>query len=194
MFLKMEYVSLYSKYLIEKQSGLIFLTLMPLFWFLILSYSPLTYAEQPTEYRMKVAFLYNFAAYTEWPDWPDHNLNLCIYDEDPFREHLQHLRQKKINHLEIVIKHTRNIDDLINCQMIFITQSAIGNLDDIINLLNGKSILTVSDTPGAAQKGTVLNMTVKEGKITFEANIARARKSGLKLSSQLLRFASEVYQ
>ncbi|WP_242447096.1 YfiR family protein [Nitrosomonas supralitoralis] len=190
----MEYVTLYSKYLIKKESGLISLTLMPLSWFLILSYSPLTYAEQPTEYRMKVAFLYNFAAYTEWPDWPDHNLNLCIYDEDPFREHLQHLQQKKVNHLEIIIRHTRNIDDLINCQMIFITQSAIGNLDDIINLLNGKSILTVSDTPGAAQKGTVLNMTVKEGKITFEANIARAKKSGLKLSSQLLRFASEVYQ
>ncbi|MBY0474118.1 MAG: YfiR family protein [Nitrosomonas sp.] len=194
IFLAREYVTLCSNYLTEKQPISIYLSLMPLSCFLILGFSPLTYAEQPTEYRMKVAFLYNFAAYTEWPDRHIQNLNLCIYDENPFGEYLQHIQQKKINNEEIVIKHVRNIDDLTNCQMIFITRSAIGNLDHVINLLNGKPILTVADTPGTASKGIVLNMAVKEGKVTFEANIAKAKRSGLKLSSQLLRFASEIYQ
>ncbi len=194
ILLKWEYAILCNNHLIKKQPSSIYLILMPLSCFLILGYSPLTYAEQPTEYRMKVAFLYNFAAYTEWPDRHIQNLNLCIYDEDPFGEHLQHIQQKKINNDEIVIQHVKNIGDLTNCQMIFITRSAIGNLDHVINLLNGKPILTVADTPGTASRGIVLNMTVKEGKVTFEANIAKAKKSGLKLSSQLLRFASEIYQ
>ncbi len=195
IFLKWEYVTLCSNHLIEKRSGSIYLTLMPLSCFLILvGTSPLAYAEQPTEYRMKVAFLYNFAAYTAWPDRHIQNLNLCIYGEDPFGDYLQHIQQKKINDYEVVVKHTRNIDDLIDCQMIFITRSVIGNLEEIIILLNEKPILTVADTPGTASKGIVLNMTVKEGKVTFEANIARAKKSGLKLSSQLLRFANEIYK
>jgi hypothetical protein len=37
-------------------------------------------------------------------------------------------------------------------------------------------------------------MSIKKGKVTFEANMASAKRNGLKLSSQLLRFASEVYQ
>ena len=37
-------------------------------------------------------------------------------------------------------------------------------------------------------------MEVETGKITFEVNLALARAVGLILSSQLLRFAKEVYQ
>lgn len=177
-----------------KEKILFYLVLRALSSLLILSYSPLAYAEQPTEYRMKVAFLYNFAAYTKWPDRQGQDLNLCIYGEDPFGEHLQHLQQKKINGYEIIIQYTKNINDLSNCQMIFITRSVIGNLDDIITLSHEKPILTVADTPGAASQGIMLNMAVKEGKITFEANVITAKKSSLRLSSQLLRFASKVYQ
>ncbi len=161
---------------------------------ILLTYSPGTYAEQPPEYRLKVAFLYNFIAYTEWPDQQNLNLNFCIYGEDPFGEHLQHLRGKKTNEQEILIRHTQNIEDLSMCRIVFISRSAMHDLNAILNQLNGKPILTISDSPNASLQGVVINMSIKEGKVTFEANIASAKRSGLKLSSQLLRFASEVYQ
>lgn len=161
---------------------------------LLLTYSPGTRAEQPPEYRLKVAFLYNFIAYTEWPDQQNLNLNFCIYGEDPFGEHLQHLRGKKTNEQEILIRHTHNIEDLSMCQIVFISRSVIHDLNAILNQLNGKPILTISDNPNASLQGVVINMSIKEGKVTFEANIASAKRNGLKLSSQLLRFASEVYQ
>ncbi|TXI29394.1 MAG: YfiR family protein [Nitrosomonas oligotropha] len=161
---------------------------------ILLTYSPGTYAEQPPEYRLKVAFLYNFIAYTEWPDQQNPNLNFCIYGEDPFGEHLQHLRGKKTNEQEILIRHTQRIEDLSMCRIVFISRSAMHDLNAILNQLNGKPILTISDSPNASLQGVVINMSIKEGKVTFEANIASAKRSGLKLSSQLLRFASEVYQ
>ncbi|MGZ0017982.1 YfiR family protein [Nitrosomonas sp. wSCUT-2] len=150
--------------------------------------------EQPSEYRLKVAFLYNFAAYTTWPNPPDRNLTLCIHGEDPFGQNLQHLHGKKINEHDILIKYTRNIIDLTDCHMVFITQSVIKDVDDIIKQLQGMPILTIADSPGAGRRGVVLNMAIKEGKVTFEANIAMAGKNRLNLSSQLLRFASEVHQ
>jgi hypothetical protein len=150
--------------------------------------------EQASEYRLKVAFLYNFAAYTTWPDPPDRDLALCIHGEDPFGANLQHLQGKKINEHDILIKHTRNVMDLPDCHIVFITHSAINAVDGIIKHLEGMPILTIADSPGVARQGVVLNMAIKEGKVTFEANIAMAKRNGLNLSSQLLRFASEVYR
>lgn len=170
---------------------------LPLLWLCSVSlfaHSPTAYAEQPTEYRLKVAFLYNFIAYTEWPNQQNSNLNFCIYGEDPFGEHLQHLRSKKSNEQEILIRHTKNIEDLSVCQIVFISRSVIHNLNAILNQLSEKPILTISDSPNASLQGVVINMSIKAGKVTFEANIASAKRNGLKLSSQLLRFASEVYQ
>lgn len=161
---------------------------------LLLAYSPGIQAEQQPEYRLKVAFLYNFIAYTEWPDQQNLNLNFCIYGEDPFGEHLQHLWSKKTNEQEILIRHTHNIEDLSMYQIVFIPRSVMHDLNAILNQLNGKPILTISDSPNASLQDVVINMPLKEGKVTFEANIASAKRNGLKLSSQLLRFASEVYQ
>ncbi|MBS0423433.1 MAG: YfiR family protein [Proteobacteria bacterium] len=160
----------------------------------LLIHAPLIHAEQQPEYRLKVAFLYNFIAYTEWPGQQSVNLNFCIYGDDPFGEHLQHLRGKKTNEQEIVIRHTKTIEDLATCQIVFISHSMVDNLNAILNQLNDKPILTVSDSPNASLQGVAINMSIKEGKVTFEANIASAKRNGLKLSSQLLRFASEVFQ
>lgn len=80
------------------------------------------------------------------------------------------------------------------CQIIFLSRSDRANITNIIKLLDDKPILTIADTPGAGQQGVVLNMAVKDGKVVFEASLIIARRNGLKLSSQLLRFATEVYQ
>ncbi|MEQ1816959.1 MAG: YfiR family protein [Nitrosomonas sp.] len=191
---KQETVISYRGSRTRKQLCINYFPILSLFWLLLLGYSSLTQAEQPSEYRLKVAFLYNFSAYTEWPSLPDQVLNLCIYGEDPFGENLQQLQQKKAHGHEIVVRHTRNTKDLPSCQIVFITRSSIDNLSDIIKQLDGMPILTIADTPGASQQGIILNMTIKEGKITFEANVIIAKRNRLKLSSQLLRFATEVYQ
>lgn len=180
--------------LLGKQLLIEYFPILPLCCLLLLGHSPLTQAEQFSEYRLKVAFLYNFSAYTEWPGLPDQDLNLCIYGEDPFGENLQHLQHKKVHEHAILVRHTRNTEDLLSCQIVFISRSGIDNLNDIIKKLGEMPILTIADTPGASRKGVMLNMAIKEGKVTFEANVAIAKRSRLKLSSQLLRFATEVYQ
>lgn len=151
-------------------------------------------AESPSEYRLKVAFLYNFASFTEWPELQGQAINLCILGDDPFRENLQHIRHKNIHDRDLSILYVQKNDDLSMCQIVFISRSDSANIANIIKLLDGRPILTIADIPGAGQQGVVLNMAVKDGKVVFEANLIIARRKGLKLSSQLLRFATEVYQ
>ncbi|WP_292913279.1 YfiR family protein [Nitrosomonas sp.] len=152
-------------------------------------------ADETGEYTLKAAFLYNFAIFTSWPIAPADNFNLCIYGKDPFNQDLDSLmRKKSINERKIIIHRINSPDQLNQCQLVFISRAEIGNLASIIVLLKDKPVLTIADSPGVSEQGVVLNMNVKDEKVTFEVNLIMARKAGLNLSSQLLRLATEVHQ
>lgn len=135
---------------------------------LLLSLASAVMAESPSEYRLKVAFLYNFAAYTEWPELQGKVINLCILGDDPFGENLQHIRHKNIHDRDLSILHVQKNDDLSMCQIVFISRSDSANITNIIKLLDDRPILTIADTPGAGQQGVVLNMAVKDGKVVLK--------------------------
>jgi len=152
-------------------------------------------ADETAEYTLKAAFLYNFAIFTSWPSHTADSFNLCIYGKDPFNQDLDSLmRKKSVNERKIIIHRINSSDQLNQCQLVFISRAAIGNLANIIDLLKGKAVLTIANSPGVSQQGVVLNMNVNDDKVTFEANLIAARKVGLNLSSQLLRLATEVHQ
>lgn len=147
------------------------------------------------EYRLKAAFLYNFAAFTEWPAWPADmggNLNLCIYGADPFGTEIDAINGKKVGERSLTVLRKSTAESLKGCHLVFITVTASGQLPRVLDALRGQPVLTVADAPGAVHQGVMLNMTVVQGRITFEANLVAARSAGLNLSSRLLRLATEV--
>lgn len=160
-----------------------------------MNYSPLAVAEEMAEYNVKSAFLYNFAIFTTWPDNNLDAFHLCIYGADPFGKDLDELMKKKrVNERSISIYRTSNVDQLEQCQLVFISRLAIDNLTSVIDTLRNKPILTVADNPGAGQRGVMINMAVRDNRVTFEVNLSMIRKAGLNLNAQLLRFATEVHQ
>lgn len=151
-------------------------------------------AEELPEYRLKTAFLYNFAIYTSWPGNISANeFTICIYGEDVFGKHLDNLLQKKVNGRSIRIQRTDDTKDLKDCQIVYVSRSAVSDLKTILGSLSGKPVLTVADSPGSSLQGIALNMALEDGKITFEANLTAARNASLNFSSQLLRFASTIH-
>jgi len=161
--------------------------------FMLINYMPSAHAEQLSEYRLKTAFLYNFATFTQWPQDDQPTFNICIYGSNPFNGHLENLQDKKIADRPIHIFLKQSLNKRDNCHLVFISRSEIANLDDILDTLKDKPILTVADSPDACQKGVALNMAIEDGKITFEVNPAAAEAVGLSFSSQLLRFAKKIY-
>lgn len=152
-------------------------------------------AEELSEYSLKALFLYNFAIFTAWPNRSMDNFHLCIYGKDPFGQGIDSLmKSKKINGRMIDIDRISDVTQLRQCQLVFISSSALANLDDVVDAIKDDPILTVADSPGASKQGVILNMNVKDEKVTFEANLTMARKAGLNLSSQLLRLATEIHQ
>jgi YfiR/HmsC-like len=167
---------------------------VPYVLLVLLSWTPPAWPLDLPEYQLKAAFLINFASFTEWPTGIGGTLHVCVYGRDPFGEQLDRFQGKRVGGREIVVERLNSVDGLHNCQVVFIAHSAIDNLPRVLENVNGRPVLTVADSPGAARQGVILNMRTDQDRVTFAANLGAARGNGLILSSKLLRLATEVLQ
>lgn len=166
--------------------------LLPAFYLFLTASQAL--ADELPEYRLKAAFLYNFALFTEWPADVGDTLTLCIVGRDPFGPDIDELQGKPVGQRSITLQRKGMGDSLKSCQMVFIATSAIANLPRVLDELRERAVLTVADSPGAARQGVALNMAVMQNRVTFEANLQATRAARISLSSKLLRLATEVRQ
>lgn len=146
------------------------------------------------EYRLKAAFLFNFATFTTWPEAGGDALAVCVYGDDPFGAHLDAITGRKVGERGLRVQRVSSVDALDDCQMVFVARSVIGNLARVLDRLDGRPVLTVADSPGAMENGVMLNMDKHAGRIGFSANLAAARRQGLALSARLLNLAIEIKQ
>jgi YfiR/HmsC-like len=160
----------------------------------LLSSGPPARAAELPEYRLKAAFLYNFVLYTEWPAEVGSNLNVCIHGQDPFGADIDELNGKPAAARTISVQRKPLGASLAGCQVVFIAPSAMPSLARVLEAVRGLPVLTVADSPGAGRQGVMLNMSVAQEKIAFEADLRSARAARLDLSSKLLRLATEVYK
>jgi hypothetical protein len=160
----------------------------------LIVFAPAALSDDLPEYRLKAAFLYNFALFTEWPADMSSTLNLCVYGRDPFGEEIDALQGKPVGDRRIVVRRVTSAEGLSACQIVFIAEPSGGGIARVLSTLRGATVLTIADAPGAARQGVALNMSVVKNKITFEANLTAARAANVKLSSKLLSLATEVLQ
>jgi hypothetical protein len=151
--------------------------------------------EELPEYRLKAAFIYNFALFTEWPAELGPTLNLCLHDADAFGRDMDALQGKPVGARTVNVLRRTAAQGYQGCQIVFLSAAEIdAGLPRLLEALTGRPVLTIADTPGAARRGVSLNMLVKQGKVVFEANLPSARAAGLNLNAKLLRLATEVIQ
>lgn len=168
--------------------------------FLIFTLLPLSgdvgIAADSDEYRVKLAFIFNYARFTEWPPetFPNatSSLVLCVLGNDPFKSKLDTVQDKMIGERSFIVKEIRRAEDARGCHMLFISGSEKDRVDPILRTVKGLSILTVSDIPNFTKLGGMIGFTFSDDKIRFEINLAVARSSNLEISSKLLKLAESV--
>jgi hypothetical protein len=159
--------------------------------------APAARAEVPLEYQIKAAFIFNFAKFVEWPpkSFQDGSSPIVIgvLGENPFGDALEAtVRGQILNGRPLVIKHSRNVADLLHCHILFVSRSESGSVQQILELLQGSSTLTVSDMDGFTENGGAIHFVEKDHKIRFEINPKVAQRANLKISSKLLNLARQA--
>ena len=165
-----------------------------LLWLLgALSVTGMAWAQEggSKEYEIKAAFLYNFVQFVKWPPGvfssPDAPLNIGVLGDDPFNGALEDtIHGETVDGHKVVVKHAQNLDDLRDCQLIFVARSEESKVDQILSTTGPRPILTVSEIERFAENGGDIDFYIAGGKVRFEINATAARHAGLKLSSQLL--------
>ena len=152
----------------------------------------------PQEYKVKAAFLYNFTLFVEWPaeafTGNDSPLTVCILGKSPFGDALDSLRSKTAKKRKLVIRQINRVEEMGNCNVLFISTSEKMHLPNILAALKNQKVLTVSDMDGFAQAGGIINFVTLEDKVRFEINLKAAQQSKIKISSQLLKLARDVIE
>ncbi len=150
------------------------------------------------EHQVKIAFLYNFARFVEWPKAtfarPDAPVILGILGSDEFCSDIEKMLQgKTVDSRPLVIRHVRSVEQVQPSQILFIGTSVHGDLARILGLLSGVPILTVGDTDRFTSLGGMISFRMEANKVRFEINIDAAERAGLKLSSKLLSVSRVVH-
>jgi hypothetical protein len=153
-------------------------------------------AEAPTEYGVKAAFLYNFAKFIQWPSAPradEGPFVITILGRDPFGTALEDtLRGKKIDNQRILLRRVSRAEEVGSSRILFISDSERDRLPRILDLIGTNAVLTVGEMSRFAERGGVIRFKVDQDRIRLEINLAAARRSGLRISSQLLKVAQIV--
>lgn len=175
------------------------------------------------EYQVKAAFMYNFLMFVDGLPFQqkigensedgtddDRTIVIGILGEDPFREALMPLQDKRVKDHKVVIKRFKGMADLKAedpeillhpqqealgaCDLLFISTSEEACLTRILSPLAKHRVLTVSEIPGFVERGGMIGLMMERHKVRFEVNVAVAKQANLAIRSKLLRLAQRVIE
>jgi len=151
------------------------------------------------EYQIKAAFIYNFAKFVEWPQTVFENdsdsIIICIApNNDPDSDVFFSLNNKTVGGKKIKVRICDNIKDIGDCQILFLDSTNPKFIQDVLRTVKDRSILTVGHIKGFTQEGPIINFFIKDGKLRFEVNLDAARRTGIKLGSQILVSAENIIE
>ena len=142
-------------------------------------------------HEIHAAMLYNFIKYVQWPNEGEAGDFVVgvIGDENVFNTLKAWYDGKAKGSKKYVIKKLASPDEATGCQVVYVGRSKNRDFDSIKSSLAGKSVLTITDGNGMAEKGSCINFKVIDGKLKFELNQAMVTGSNLKVSTQLSSMA-----
>jgi YfiR/HmsC-like len=154
-------------------------------------------AELAAEYQVKAVFVFNFSHFVDWPAQaftaPNEPFVIGVLGGDPFGVRLDEaVRGERVTEHPLTVRRFRSIDEVEDCQILFIDRSETGQLSRIVSALNHRSILTVSEIDQAAENGVMIQFATENSHIRLKINLDSAHAAGLSISSKLLRLADIV--
>jgi YfiR/HmsC-like len=150
----------------------------------------------PTEYQVKAAYLYNFGKFVEWPakdTSSETSFNICVLGQDPFGSTFgSTIGGESIKGKSVLLKSIPRAQEAVGCHILFISSSEEPHLKEILAALDKTSVLTVSDMPHFTRRGGMIQFVMEANRVRFEVNLTSTERTGLTVSSQLLKVAISV--
>ena len=148
------------------------------------------------EYQLKVAFIYNFARFVEWPDDTftsgTSSLTVCVLGKDPFGVALDTINGKNVRNRKIEVKRLTSVSKLDACHILFISSTERERLTQVLETVKNSGVLTIGEMRHFTGAGGIVALKMRKNRIRFAVNLDAGKRAGLEISSQLLNLADSV--
>lgn len=145
-------------------------------------------AQTSSQAELHAAYLYNFAKYIKWPQDPD-KYTIGALSDDETMEILQNtLKEKRVGGKEIVLKRIIKVEEVIECQIVYLSESNSKKLDQVKAISKEKSVLIVTEED-LIKKGASISFVVEDDRLRFKLKKSALQDAGLIPSDGLLKLA-----
>lgn len=153
-------------------------------------------APQP-EFGIKAAFLYKFLSYVEWRPGTFRDASspvvIGVMGANDVAESLRTLAAgRAVGDRPVQVRRMQPGDSLTDVHLLFIGHAESSRIAALATLAQQRGTLLVTDSEGALDEGSMINLLVRQSRVKFEVSLDAAEKGGLKLSSRLLGIALSV--
>lgn len=157
----------------------------------------LLHAQSMSDRDIRVAYLFNFVRFAQWPDIAfssaESPIAVCALDgRDAVAGVLAPLDGKMVGPRPIRVVPAITLADARQCHVVYVAESAHGRLPALRESLGNAPTLLVGETDGALDRGAMIAFRAQELRLGFVVNLAATRRAGLKLPPQVLKLALEV--
>jgi hypothetical protein len=149
------------------------------------------------EYRVKAAFLFNFAKFVEWPPQTFKSsgdpIAICVVGKDPFAGVLdQAVNGQTAQGRSFSVRVLADVQRAGTCQIVFVSSSERKRLPAILHEIKAPGVLTVGECDNFTAEGGVVNFRIEDGTVRIQINVDAAAQQQLHISSKLLSLAEIV--
>lgn len=154
----------------------------------------LSVSAQASEAGLRVAFVYNFLKFIEWPNLQGNDLVLCaIGARDTTRQSLAQIDNKSTQKVIIKVLFLDEAGELAqkvnSCHLVYVPTTGA---DITLPAVIPAGVLLVVDEPVQEDSRVGITLTrTRDDRIEFTVNDVAIKQAGVKVSSQLLKLAKK---
>jgi hypothetical protein len=150
-----------------------------------------------SEYRVKAAFMFQFAQFVTWPEDAFKDaaspINFCTLGTDPFGGALEAaLDGKSVGAHPAHVVHLKQRQEASICHMLFVGADNANRLAAVLQSLQSSPVVTVGDIDRFAQQGGMIGLVLENNKVRFEINLDAADRGRVKFNARLITLAKNL--
>jgi hypothetical protein len=147
------------------------------------------------EDEIRAAMLLNLAKFISWPatkfETPHSPFLVCLLGPDPIGPDLErYLQNQSVDGRPVQLRYIATVDLANGCHILYIGAADRKSLDRAAPDLLKNSVLTVSDRQGTSSPKQIIGLPAIDEHVHIDVNLGNAQRSGLTISSKLLRLAT----
>jgi hypothetical protein len=164
-----------------------------LYIFLYIATLPV-YAQQRKGHAVQANIIYHFTKYINWPGhMKSGDFVIGVIGEPHLAEELEKaVARKTAGSQRIVVQLFNTGESQYPCHILFLADAESNYLKKLVAATSDQPVLLVSETEGAAHRGSCINFVIVDDRLRLEINKTNIDKRNLSIATELLQLGKVI--